>query len=654
MSHLLLFSLGPVQDFIATARRCQDLWFGSWLLSDLSSAAAQAISGITGADSLIVPGKLTSDASVANEIYVQCADLQTATQAAEAAKTAVAERLEGHLRLHFAKVPDEGFHRVVAEAQVRALIETAWVTVPTAVGDYTAARRRAKSLLAARKATKNFGVVEWSEVTKDGVPKSSLDGSRESVIDESIYDQVRRDPKRADWLMKHYRARPAERLSGVDLLKRLGQEVNDEEFKKGRPSFHSTSHISSGPMRTRVARLGQEGQEALSDWLSFLQNEGISLDRFAVNAGRQSAAHFSHRLTSYPVPRVLSHGPNPSRGLDGYLLYEDRLLDIFEQYSEGAVSPQRVEAARLKLKSVLKRLGWTRPVQPYYAFLLADGDRMGVAIDGLKTTKDHARLSEELEKWAASCREIVEDELGSCIYAGGDDVMAVVPLHRALPCARRLAEAFAIAIESAVPKLTPEARPSEAPTLSVGLAIVHHMVPMRDALALVREAEKDAKTIRNALAIKVAKRSGGTLTVIGSWSEPTPIDERIGLWCDHFSGELLPDKAAFAMEEAVSLLIDSPGPDKGPRLEPAAIRALAQRALMRRRGERGGRELDVETAKLLKARFELKDIPPKAAVQSLSAELQIARLFLDADEEAWGPRNTENLNRDEPNIGAPA
>ena len=41
--HLLIISIGPVQEFIASARRSRDLWFGSWLLSELSKAAALRI-----------------------------------------------------------------------------------------------------------------------------------------------------------------------------------------------------------------------------------------------------------------------------------------------------------------------------------------------------------------------------------------------------------------------------------------------------------------------------------------------------------------------------------------------------------------------------------------------------------------------------------
>ena len=43
MSHLMIIQIGPVQEFIASARRSRDLWYGSWMLSELSKAAAKAI-----------------------------------------------------------------------------------------------------------------------------------------------------------------------------------------------------------------------------------------------------------------------------------------------------------------------------------------------------------------------------------------------------------------------------------------------------------------------------------------------------------------------------------------------------------------------------------------------------------------------------------
>jgi len=54
-SHLLALTVGPVQQFIAAARRTRDLWFGSYLLSEISKAAAKAVADEVGIDALIFP-----------------------------------------------------------------------------------------------------------------------------------------------------------------------------------------------------------------------------------------------------------------------------------------------------------------------------------------------------------------------------------------------------------------------------------------------------------------------------------------------------------------------------------------------------------------------------------------------------------------------
>lgn len=51
----LLFTIGPVQDFIATARKTQDLWSGSYLLSYLAWCAMKVVADMFGPDSIIFP-----------------------------------------------------------------------------------------------------------------------------------------------------------------------------------------------------------------------------------------------------------------------------------------------------------------------------------------------------------------------------------------------------------------------------------------------------------------------------------------------------------------------------------------------------------------------------------------------------------------------
>lgn len=54
----LLFTLGPVQSFISAARRTQDLWAGSYLLSYLTWTAIEVIADAIGPDAVIFPSLL--------------------------------------------------------------------------------------------------------------------------------------------------------------------------------------------------------------------------------------------------------------------------------------------------------------------------------------------------------------------------------------------------------------------------------------------------------------------------------------------------------------------------------------------------------------------------------------------------------------------
>ncbi len=54
-----------------------------------------------------------------------------------------------------------------------------------------------------------------------------------------------------------------------------------------------------------------------------------------------------------------------------------------------------------------------------------------------------------------------------------------------------------------------------APTLSAGLAVVHHLTPFDAALEVARRAEKDAKKTRDALTILVDKRGGAEQRGVG-------------------------------------------------------------------------------------------------------------------------------------------
>lgn len=580
MESLFLLSLGPIQDFIASARRCQDLWFGSWLLSDLARRAAEAVEG-EGATVIFPAGLAASHQrpGVANLILARVS--APPSEVAARVRAAVDQGLRLIADRAFDGLPADLFHEPTARKQLGELMELLWVAEPLDA-PYAQVRKRLYRRMAARKNTRPWSQPAWDAGA--GVPKSSLDGERESVIDERVYDS--KLGWSTDQRRRVFGVKGAERLCGVGLLKRRGVDLELER----RPPFHSTAHMAMVPTMERLAR--RKG--AVRDYLETLADLGLDLDRFRVPEG----------------------GPPTLRGHDGSLLLESRLDDHFREYGSSPAASAPPEAAR-----ALRRLLGGRTPCPYYAFLLADGDRMGAAIDAIDTIEGHQRLGEALNGFAESCRDIVEGHHGSLIFSGGDDVLALLPLHRCLEAAVALREAFLARVGSF-------GAPGAPVSLSVGIGIAHCREPMGEARELARRAERMAKQSgRNALALLLDRRSGAELALVGSFDEEYPLAERLkhaGRIVDQ--GELAA-KAAHDLEEVAA---HYEGADTAERA--LEIRALARQVLARKRRVGGAEAVADELRERLLARIEGEG--PARRVRELSAELQLARLLQRASDDA--------------------
>jgi len=652
MPELLLIGLGPVQDFIAAARRCQDLWYGSYLLSELSRAAAEAVGrGDDGNVAFIFPPSVKEE-NVANKIL--CSVPTGRSRAlAEQSYQAVVNRLLEHAGDAYAGLPTEGgrFKQDVAEAQLKDLIEWQWVSVPfEGDEDYKAARARVEDLFARAKFVRPWRQPPWNP--KSGVPKSSIDGARESVLDESIYGQAGA-PTPPQVLRQRYGVGKGERLCGVGLLKRRGADKADglgpnDAPRWQTPAFHSTSHIAAGPVLTRIHNHPQ-GAALVRKYLSSLESGwdglSLSLQRVTIRASsfddkRADTIALKDPVSgnSVRVDRVLNWSKNDRRGVDAVVLFEDRLQTLLDEALESNISERItddrrvrwVERARLSLGELLRELECPTPT-PYYALLLADGDRMGKALDRLGTMGQHRDVSSKLEGFAKGCGATVESFGGSLLYSGGDDVLAMLPLHTALQCARKLADDFKNVL-AGTPAAGPEVPEEERPTLSVGLAIAHHLEPLSDVRRLAKEAEKLAKKARNSLAIMVQKRSGGCLSLSRPWT--ASLDHNIWDWVRTLHSNELPDSAAFELERAVSLFDAATANGKEAPEKRLAVLALARRAL-KRRGKDTGADGPLSWLDRRINNIASSDQNALQAIRELSTELQIAREFHAAWRVAW-------------------
>jgi len=150
--------------------------------------------------------------------------------------------------------------------------------------------------------------------------------------------------------------------------------------------------------------------------------------------------------------------------------------------------------------------------EKYLAAIAFDGDSIGAWVSGEKLPggsdlrQHHKQFSACLSEFALNLvRSIVElDHEGFLIYAGGDDVVALVPADHALSCANALREAFQTATH------TISGRNGLTPDASAGIAISHFKSPLQDLVRAAQAAEKHAKNTigRPAFSVTLMKRSG--------------------------------------------------------------------------------------------------------------------------------------------------
>ncbi|AEG14069.1 CRISPR-associated protein, Crm2 family [Desulfofundulus kuznetsovii DSM 6115] len=589
--YLVVFHIGPVQDFIATARRSRDLWFGSWLLSELAKAAALEIVRQNGNDTscLVFPApdedeleQLRSlDFNAPNKVMAQVRC--NPAELSEAVKEAIFRRLGEICADAYAKVRGE-FNCEVAWQQVEDFLEFFWASYPLN-GSYKQARDFAETILNARKTTRNFAPVMWGSTA----PKCSLDGSRESVIPASVHRQMNENEFRED-----YGIRRGEHLCGVCLLKRHGKRGKEEHF-------FSTSHIAALPL---LERLTDRHRPLVDEYIGKLKELGIPSDALGT--------------VRTPHPVFGRH--------DGQLLFEERLGEFFEM-------EEKLRQAKRALRSFLKEAFDGKKPLPYYALLLADGDHMGKVIDAQETPEKHQELSRSQSRFAQEARDIVQRHQGSLLYSGGDDVLALVPLHTVLACARRLTETFRQRLADFKVK---DGEEEISPTLSVGIAVAHHLAPLSDVLELTRAAEKAAKSIKgkNALAVALSKRSGVERTVKGTWGT---LDRRLEWFTGLYQTEAIPDGAAYELRDLVSQL-ETSNDELKDTLQKAA-REETRRILRRKKARRGTEPIADNVLRALETFLHEGEFSFEKLKQ-LADELIIAREFAAAMDLANMPAST--------------
>ena len=508
---MLMFTVGPVQSFIEAARKTEDLWMGSYILSYLIATAMEKIQddGVEiiypaiGTDSpfdfwreqyFTTPSFPNLFLAIGDGIAVSQGDLvERAKEAEESVKTEFELMAQHVLDKVFGTWRDKYVAKLF-EKQISDFFDIYWVITEEETGqkygawyDYTASSLAAVKNCRAFKQTKEFG------------RKCSLDGTCEILHlerCESVQQAMRWWEDFAKRQPKY--CRQGEALCAVSLTKRMGRHFLEtqsefkDEFSSNPPRFPSTSEVATAAFKEQL----RCKPLALGVYVQFVKEVRKLKDTNKKNA-------------DIPIVRPLPKSENfflqqNIDNIDGEWLYEETWSDSYLRRYYNINAKEEVNQIQTckQLRGQLVRAIAGEPGK-YYAAIALDADNMGERIREAQNKEDHKEWSDLLIRYTGDARQIVEgDYLGKLTYAGGDDILALANLKDLLPMLRELREKF--------PDFT---------SASAGVCIAHNKMPLGDVLQQARRMEKLAKNEggRDALGIALFKHSGNISQLVTKW-----------------------------------------------------------------------------------------------------------------------------------------
>lgn len=490
-------SIGPVQGFVAQSRRTRDLWGSSYLLSFLSAhamrgaqeAGGRIIQPVVDADPLYRwvsdhrDGVVPQIGSVPNHFVVEV-EGPGALMAANAS-------VQG-LKDAWQRVCDSVWRRYVEHAhaagdgtediwnrQINSFWEVTWTSGPAGEpGALLARRKRWRSHHSPDEPGDKCTIMHDLQELSGYVRAES---GRSRASQDRFWERVGQRMSRLD-------LRDNERLCAIAFIKRLFPLVSNCAlgWNVDRSHWPSTANIAARPWVRRVISSAPQPAE---EYAAAVQGNASNV---LPDSRTVAGADVFSRLDANYLHR-------------GFVLGNERLCPLDENAPDGA---------RGKLAGLLddiygaedetgRSLG---PPPMFYALLLADGDRLGRLAGELP----EGVVGKALAKFTSVVPQTVSSHDGVTIYAGGDDVLAMLPVEQALDCASSLSQDY----ESAFPG-------EHRGTLSAAVVFAHVQQPLGGVIAearhLLDEVAKEGNG-RNSLAVGVLKPSGLHCQWVTTWT----------------------------------------------------------------------------------------------------------------------------------------
>jgi CRISPR-associated protein Cmr2 len=515
---------GPVQPFIAEARRTRDLWAGSYILSYLMAHALcaackagvvlkqpavdndelfRAVQAWREHKSLPLLETARRIGSLPDRFEGEAQDVQHAAAIAEAAISAwfdtwlrLADHTWSYLEQH--GWPANRETRRLWNEQIGTHSQRAFWTPRWTVGPYDVHRYRRWSFYAFNGLADQLG------------EKSTLGGERTALhAGQTCRQDVRHFWARTSEQLGSYDIRlgGAERLDAINLVKRLFPKIAADALGW---------HVQISYPSTRTI--------AVAPWLAAIlkhPDDDLALLLCEVVAALQSAnVPEPNRFSAHPQLRALAVGHTFASEAQQLLDYDGEVFfpESDEAWADFGPPEQatRLASLRTMVRALRERASELAldPPSSFFAILVMDGDRLGDLVSSAPDVQKN--LSEALGTFSRHVPTIIEasDILGQTIYAGGDDILALVPVDTALIAAERLAQTYR-------EHLT-ELASAHGASASISAAIVYANVsaPLQVLLQRARSLLDDIakeQLGRDAFAVEVWKSSGPIVMTGRPW-----------------------------------------------------------------------------------------------------------------------------------------
>lgn len=577
---MMIFSITPVQPFIAKARKLRDYWTGSVLLSWLAFEGIRWVVENLGPDHILYPSLI--DQPLINEYLKQ----QWETEDFSSYNNAKG----------VASFPNK-FLFLVPLTEVEAIgddlcehINNAWLQLSSMVENQILSivpgeNTQIKELF--KRQNSKYWDLQWSAVKL--LNKDDKDEFAELLAEKSYEKQYH-------------------------VLEIFNELIKDKPHyeKSGRGMLYSVSHalvqsaLAAQKLQKKVTRLPEPGEKChLCGEFEILHStkhqEGVSAGEYKDNIKqfwKDLIKIWKNKYSKYDFnenERLCSVCMIKRIACKALQKEKDHILcSSFKGVEHYPSTTQLAFYNKFKRESIAEKEDQYRIAQKYhdepdenaenrdryFAILLMDGDHMGKLVNGetlastwesvmhpkiverlkhpefdekyrttwelifdkhnqrLLTPSIHAAISESLGDFSIyGVDSIIRDNDGRLIYAGGDDVCAVLPVDTALKAAEEIQKYynsfFKIITEGKIEDIrnTWDTEPGKISvclgkgddiSISAGILICHHKENLSQMIASAHHLLDDkvkAETGRNACAIELRKRSGGSRYFNRKWGE---------------------------------------------------------------------------------------------------------------------------------------